>query len=73
MNTDNGPTPYRQFREEPYRGRLKALLEVKGGPLQKEFLASSRPLTPKSLSPFGETETGGRWIGWNGGRASGYL
>lgn len=38
MKPDNGPTPYRRFRENPYRRRVKALVEVKGGPLQKEFL-----------------------------------
>ena len=42
MEADHGPIPYRHFREEPYRRRLKALLEVKGGPLQKEFLEAVR-------------------------------
>ncbi len=42
MRVDNGSTPYRQFREEAYRARLKALLEVKGGPLQKDFLEAIR-------------------------------
>ena len=42
MNDDNASTPYRRFLEAPYRRRLKALLEVKGGPLQKEFLDAVR-------------------------------
>ena len=42
INVDNRPALYRRFREAPYRERLKALLEVKGGPLQKEFLEAVR-------------------------------
>ncbi len=42
INVDNRPALYRRFREAPYRKRLKALLEVKGGSLQKEFLDAVR-------------------------------
>ncbi len=42
MNADSGPTSYKRFHEEAYRRRLKDLLEVKGGPLQKEFLQAVR-------------------------------
>ncbi|MCY4399692.1 MAG: hypothetical protein OXE96_10190 [Gemmatimonadetes bacterium] len=42
MELDDGPVPYKRFREEPYGRRLKALLQVKGDLLQKEFLESVR-------------------------------
>ena len=42
MNVDSSPAPFRRYREAPYRGRQKALLQVKGGPLQEEFLESVR-------------------------------
>ena len=42
MGVHDGPASYRQFRERPYRRRLKALIEVKGDLLQKEFLESVR-------------------------------
>lgn len=42
VNVENAMTPYRRFREAPYRERLKALLDVQGGPLQKEFLEAVR-------------------------------
>lgn len=42
MKPDEGLTPYLRFEEGAYRGRLKVLLEVKGGPLQKELLWTLR-------------------------------
>ena len=45
MKAEIDSTPYRRFDEEPYRRRLKALLGVKGGPLQREFLEAVRDST----------------------------
>ena len=42
MSAADRTVSYRQFREEPYGRMVKALLEIKGGPLQKQFLEAVR-------------------------------